>query len=274
MKKHHALLLRLLLLPLTTTISSIVNAQTPPSLNPGDIAIIGRINNTTPDSFIFAPLVDISAGTTLYFTDNGWTGTQFRGAATTDGDGNENLLKWVANNAIPAGTLINTTATSADFTFTLTGLVPTSGVSTGAFASLSLSQTGDQITAFQSAGAVDPLLNPIPIFMLDDTNGFENATSAATGNVAPGLTAGSTALTFNPSPLAGRFNLINDGTERDRGGWLTYISTSTNWEANATGVLPTSNLLFPSAAIPEPGTISLVFCGLGACAATIRRRQN
>ena len=108
-----------------------------------DIVVLGRINNGTPDSFSFAPLRDLLAGEVFYFTDNGWTGSQFRGTLETDGDGSENLIKFTANTNIAAGTLILSTATSADFTWTATGSVP--GGASGSFAPLALAQTGDQI---------------------------------------------------------------------------------------------------------------------------------
>ncbi|NJR43745.1 MAG: hypothetical protein HC767_14925 [Akkermansiaceae bacterium] len=75
----------------------------------GDIAIIGRTNNgvaPNPDSFAFVALSTINAGEIIYFTDNGWTGTAFRSPSATDGDGNENLLKWTAINSIAPGTII------------------------------------------------------------------------------------------------------------------------------------------------------------------------
>ena len=74
------------------------------ALTAGDIAIIGRTNNGTPDAFSFVALSNISAGEVIYFTDNGWTGSAFRNTVN-DGDGNENLLKWTAGSSIAAGTI-------------------------------------------------------------------------------------------------------------------------------------------------------------------------
>mgnify|MGYP001794930975 FL=1 len=50
----------------------------PKVLNPGDIAIVGYITNGSPDSFSFVPLVDLTEGTVIYFTDSGWTDSDFR----------------------------------------------------------------------------------------------------------------------------------------------------------------------------------------------------
>jgi len=53
-------------------------------------------------------LVGLAPGTVLYFTDNGWTGTGFRGVSATDSDGNETLMKYtVGANGLAAGTTAN-----------------------------------------------------------------------------------------------------------------------------------------------------------------------
>lgn len=236
----------------------------------GDLAVVGRINNGTPDSFAVAPLVNLSAGEVIYFTDNGWTGSQFRGATATDGDGNESLIKLTVNSSIAAGTLISTSATDPSFTWTKTGSVP--GGTSGNFADLSFSTGGDQIYAFQGPTNL-PLFNPSNhIFLLDDTGALENATDSNTGSAAPGLTLGSTALAFAPSPLAGIFRLVNDGVQRTKPQWLSYIATSSNWTAAASGNLSsTGNLLV---AVPEASAV--LFAGLACCASAtaygIRRR--
>jgi hypothetical protein len=236
------------------------SAQT--SLSAGQLLIIGRTNNGSPDSFTFAPLVNIDAGTTIYFTDNGWTGSQFRGASATDGDGNENLIRFVANNSIAAGRVILSTASNADFTWTTSGSIP--GTSSGSFANLSLSTSGDQITAFQGPNS-NPLLNPTTmLYTLDDTNGFENATDAQTGNVATGLTAGSTAVTFN-NISAGTMGLINDGASRNPSQWLSYASDFTNWSVTTQ---PTADLNV----VPEPVTFLGMAAAFGLAIRRFRRK--
>ena len=50
------------------------------NLNEGDIAIIGWMDNPT-DAFTIVALADLPGGTVFYVTDNGWTGTQYRGAS-------------------------------------------------------------------------------------------------------------------------------------------------------------------------------------------------
>jgi hypothetical protein len=109
------------------------------ALNPGDIALIGWIDNGTPDSFAFVTLADVSAGETIYFTDNGWTGSQFRGASASVGNGSEGLVQWTANATIAAGAVVLSSDTGAPY-WTWTG----SGATSGTFSNLSLAQAGDQ----------------------------------------------------------------------------------------------------------------------------------
>ena len=236
-------------------------SQSHAALTAGDIAIIGRTNNGTPDSFSFVALTSITAGEVIYFTDNGWTGTQFRGASATDGDGNENLMKFEATTTIPIGTIIQTNTTSANYAFTVAGLVP--GGTSGSFADLSQSTGGEQIYAFQGTASL-PLFNPTQhLFVLDDTNGFENATNTNNGNITPGLSLGTTAVTVNfttAGTIAFNTSIITSGTKAE---WLTEIGKTANWSA---GSLPSGSI----SVIPEPSAALLgAFGALGL----LRRRR-
>ncbi|NDG62653.1 MAG: hypothetical protein EBY29_04190, partial [Planctomycetes bacterium] len=123
----------------------------------GDVAIVGfQASGVTTDSVSFVTFVDLAAGTTLYFTDNGWTGTAFRGVSATDGDGNENLMRFTVVNTIVAGTIIGSRTSSADYAWALSGLV---GPGTSAYAQLSLSATGEQVTILESTNPSNPIFS-------------------------------------------------------------------------------------------------------------------
>ncbi|MBI2823903.1 MAG: PEP-CTERM sorting domain-containing protein [Planctomycetia bacterium] len=240
----------------------------------GDVAVIGWIDNGTPDSFSFVTLAPVSAGEVIYFTDNGWisSGTPgFRGAiGNADGDGNETLTKWTANNPIAAGTIIRTTDVSADFAWTTSGAVP--GGTSGAFAPLSIGDPGEQIYALQGPASL-PLQNvTTQLFVLDDTSGFEDATSSSTGNIPPGLSiAAHTAVTLaagfdTPRSISFKTSTLASGTKSD---WLTAIANSANW-TSGTGVLPSGSI----AVVPEPSTLAMVILGLaGLCLLKLRKRR-
>ncbi|MEH2439326.1 CARDB domain-containing protein [Nostoc sp.] len=223
---------------------------------PGDIAIVGYINNGSPDSFSFVNLAAIGSGTVIYFTDNGWTGSGFRGVSNTDADGNENVIKFTANVDIPAGTVIRSIDTSsANFTWAKSGSV--ASPASGNYADLSLSQgtgltNGDQIIALQSTGTSPLLSGFTAISQIDYTGAFEDATSSNTGNVAPGLSqAGNTAVLFNNSATSAAFNLntLSSGTKAE---WLAAINNAANWTFAGATTLPTGSITVSGGAGSQP----------------------
>lgn len=240
------------------------------ALTAGDIAIIGRINNGTVDSFAFVALSNIGAGEVVYFTDNGWTGSGFRGASATDGDGNENLTRWTAASNVAAGTIV----LSTDASFTTVGGI--AGTTSGSYASLALSTTGDQITAFQNSNASNPLFNAATqtaLYTLDDTNGFENATDSNTGSVATGLVAGSTAVTLNYKAGGGIgvSGGLLAGPARTKQEWLAAFANPLNWNNNYGATLPTGSIAVT--AVPEPTGGAIALAGLGVAGLLARRRK-
>jgi len=131
------------------------NAQT--TLAAGDIAFTSY--DSTPlagvgDKFSFVLLTNISAGTTISFTDRGYNGSGWQAAG-----GTESAITWVSSTAIPMGTevhivgLVASTYNSVTSTSATNGTVTlTDGSSTNG---LSLANTGDQIIAFQGGnGAI------------------------------------------------------------------------------------------------------------------------
>jgi uncharacterized repeat protein (TIGR01451 family) len=219
------------------------------NLTPGDIGIVGYISNGSPDSFSIVNFVPINAGTVIYFTDNGWTGSAFRGVSATDADGNENLIRFTANADIPTGTVIRSIDSSANYTWTTS----TSIGAGGNYANLSLSQDGEQIAAVQSTSTTNPLFSGFTaISQIDNTGAFENATSSTTGNVIPGLSqADNTAVLFNTSATSAAFNLntLTSGTKAE---WLAAISNPNNWTFGSATSLPTGNITISGASVPLP----------------------
>lgn len=219
----------------------------------GDIAIIGMNDSGSPaDSYAFVALADIPAATKIYFTDNGWSNNMgYRGASATDGNGNETFTLLTTVNPIPAGTIIvSSNTTSPDFTWTTSGNIAPGGI--GTYGALALGNGGEQIYAFTSVSNDNPMFytNAIThLYVLDDTAGFEDSFDSATGNLAPGLTNGLTAVTL---PSTTTWTVSLDGATRTMAQWLAYIGNTNNWLAGlSTASMPTGTISVASLA-PEP----------------------
>lgn len=267
----------------------------------GGIAIIGYTDNSSgsDDTFSIAALEEITIGTTIYFTDNGWNTVdgKFRGATNLDGNGAETLIKLTFTANVAAGTIMKSGFDDAGFEWDASSLVP--GATSGDFSFLALAGdgTGDQIYAFEGTASL-PLLNPTNhVYLLDlgDFNnlGFEDATDPNTGNLPPGLqTLNNTAVSLPDGAAGDDANDFHNGsfaldmTDSDvaalnvSGGtkaqWLALIADSTNWlKLNFTGtdVDAESQLsLLNIAAAPEP---SRALClALGGFALLLRRRRQ
>jgi len=190
------------------SISSATIGQT--ILNPGDIVIIS-MKADNPDDFRFIPLVNLDAGTEIFFTDNGWK------ASTSEFRNNEGILKYTASSLITAGTNIAYDANS-DF-------MSVSG-------SFSLATSGDQILAYQGSA-----MTPQFIYALQ-CNGSaweSDATNTNTSAVPTGLSDGINAVAVGEKDNIWYDCSIMSGSASDI---LTAVSTATNWIGDNSAYTP------------------------------------
>lgn len=101
------------------------------------------------DFFEFVLLRDVTVGTTIFFTDNTYR-TDLNGFRT-----NENLLRWVAQSDLSAGTKVSFTSPAGNGTANTaewTGISPTTGLAltSATAAAIGLSTSGDQVAALIS----------------------------------------------------------------------------------------------------------------------------
>ncbi len=252
---------------LSTLATSALATSANAALVAGDLAIIGRTNNGSPnDSFSVVTLAPISAGEIVYFTDNGWTGTGFRGVTATDGDGSENAIRIVFNNAVASGTIISTLETgNANYAWTTSGIIG-DGAS-GTYQHIAQGQGGEQLYAFQTTEINDPYFvtsSMTHLFVFDDTGAFENSTSSSTGNITPGLSVAAGTVAGINATVGGAVGfdttLLTSGTKSD---WLTAIANPSNWTLTSE---PTGSI----SVIPEPTTL----CTAGMAALVGLRRSR
>jgi uncharacterized protein len=256
-------------------------AQT--SLGAGDIAYLGIKTNGSggsPDSYTFVTFKDLTAGTRIYFTDNGWTGSGFRGSTAADYNGNEGVevFEVKAGQTIPAGTVINSDplgTASLAYTFQSVGGSGSLGTTVPSFAN-----DGEQIYAFTSTEALPTAGNPLNgpgsatfLFALNTSATWTDATNSGTGNLAPGLANGSTALIRTAQANGSQFfDLSLAGSDaKTQAGWLAAIANPGNWSTSSsqTFALPTTSL----AVVPEPHEYGIALAALLLAAVAVRRRQ-
>lgn len=227
----------------------IVETSNAQALNTGDVVIIGYAADTglstSIDEFSWVPLVDLPAGTKLYFTDAGYNtiDADFMGESLND----EILIKYVVPAAgISAGTISTVTE----------GILPAdysviSGTKFGNDTNfqLTLPNSGDQLTVFQSTDdetipATFGDTNFTPLFMVTGSSLSFTALSESKAdivpvsnidnvtNLVPGLTQGVNAVATGTGLLQAdesdnaRYVGITSGTRDEL---LFAVSQLVNW---------------------------------------------
>jgi hypothetical protein len=173
------------------------------TLSPGDLAIIGvSVDN---EEILVVALEDITAGESVFFTDDEWNGTDFNTG--------EGFYEWITP-SIAAGTVITITTTGT----TAGGSV---NLQVGSFA---LSNSGDGVFLYQTSTNT---YNTGTYTLL----GFAGEDAGDAGTLTgSGLTLGTTAIYF------GGDNGIYTGTRtgQDKPTYLSLIYDSGNWATSGT----------------------------------------
>ena len=259
------------------------------TLAAGDIAIVAfQASGTPADSFSFATLKDVDAGTIIYFTDNGYSASGtvgFRAVTATDNDGSEGLIKFtVGTTGLLAGKVVSSVSsfytTSATGMWTKSGLVNSTTpapvpAQTGNFTSLAFTNSGEQLTAFTSTNPNQPLLSGFTaLYNFDNTNTYEAQTSTGTGELAPGLVQGTSAVLLDAAVNTKTYATFNFGAftgSADQATWLTRFGTASNWTLGS-ATTDTADGTF--SVVPEPSAQALLGIGMAALVAVRAVRRG
>ena len=214
--------LRFYLLTAALLLSGLGFGQT--VLTAGDIAFLD-FDSDSPDRFSFVFLSNVSSGTLIRFTDNGWrSNNSFRN--------NEGIFEWTANQNYTCGDIIS---------------LP------GNIHNLFLSSSGDQILAYQGLPASPNFIAAINFFGSSWQADATNSNSSALPN---GLVNGDTALAMTDSNAEnGRYNgaIISDTV----GNLRVAINNANNWITssnetdNFTGTITCGNGTTPTIFVSE-----------------------
>lgn len=223
------------------------------TLSVGDIAITG-VNTQNPDQFSFVLLTDVTAGTTINFTDKGWLATgSFRSG--------EGVVSWTATAATSCGTEIIITDiggnnySSLDFSGSAIGSAAETDLGFG------FSAGGDQVIAYQGTLASPTLLYAVHVA---NNNGWTDATDTQNSAVPAGLTDGVNAMTFD------RQNCVYDRSVlANQALIINAVADATNWSgANGGGANRQTLGGAASYTCVAPGTCSSTVTWNGAWSGT------
>ncbi len=149
------------------------------TLTSGDIAIL-EMNADDSDNFAFIVLTDITSGTDVKFTDNGWKSDN----TWRTGEG---VITWSTTSIVNCGTIVHINNISSGT------ISATSGTTVKTSGSFNISGSGDQIIAYQGTSTMIAALNT------DGTNWGTSATSTKNSALPQGLVDGSTCGHMNSS---------------------------------------------------------------------------
>lgn len=229
----------------------------------GDIAFTSF--NADEDGLSFVSFVDIEANTTIYFSDNEWTGSAFNTG--------ESYNQWTSGaSTIAAGTVIRFSAYDKSTLSASQGTL--SRVSVPSNTNWGISNSNETIYAYLGSGVGSPTT-----FLTAITNGSFAIDGSLTGT---GLTEGVNAMRLNANtPSATPDYAEYTGARSGLNNFEDYkavVANVNNWNIDTTNGTYTSTVpnttAFTVAAVPEPESYALFIAGLGLIGAVARRQSK
>lgn len=246
--------------PLLIALGGILTAFNAHALSAGDLAFTSF--NADEDGWSMVALSTISANTTVYFSDNEWTGSAFNTG--------ESFHQWVSGaSQIDAGTVIRFLSTDKTTLSSSVGSLSRAAVSGSS--NYGTANSNETIYAYLGTGAATPTT-----FLAAITNGSFAADGSLTNT---GLVAGVSAIRLNqntPSatPDYGQYTGQRSGLAQF-GDYKSLVNNAANWAVDTTdgnyAATGANTTAFAVTAVPEPESYVLALLGLGAFVAARRR---
>lgn len=238
-----------------------VNAHA--ALSAGDIAFTAF--NADEDGLSFVALANIDANTTIYFSDNEWTGSAFNTG--------ESYSKWTSGSStVSAGTVVRLSAFDKTTLSASVGTLARETVSGSS--NWGIANATETIYAYLGSTATAPTT-----FLSAITNG-DFATDGSL--VGTGLNAGVNAIRLNANaPLTTPDFAEYTGSRNGQASFAAYLaglSNPSNWIVDATNgsyasAVPDTTA-FTVSAVPEPKNYAMFIAGIGLMGFMARRRSR
>lgn len=233
------------------------------ALSAGDIAFTSF--NADEDGLSFVTFKDIAASTSIYFSDNEWTGSAFNTG--------ESYNLWNSGaTSVAAGTVIRLSTYDK---VTLSASVGSlSRITVSGSSNWGIANSTETVYAYLGASATAPTT-----FLSAITNGTFMADGSLTGT---GLTEGVSAIRLNTlatsaTPDYAEYNGLRSGaTSFDA--YKPLINNLANWNVDTSNGTYTSTIpdttAFSISAVPEPKNYAMLLAGLGLMGFIARRRSS
>lgn len=241
----------------------LLSSQANAALNAGDIMFTAF--NADEDGLSFVTFVDIAANTTIYFSDNEWTGSAFNSG--------ESYNQWVSSSVVTAGTVVRFSAYDQTSLSASTGVL--SRVTVSGSSNWGISNSGETVYAYLGSDATAPTT-----FLSAITNGTFDAHGSLTNT---GLTAGVNAIELTAKPGASsnpdyaEYNGVRDGLN-SFADYKSQVANVNNWNVDTVNNSTSAALIpnttaFSVSAVPEADSAAMLLAGLGVLS-LVRRRQS
>ena len=278
---------RFILMMLTSFVPVLGLGQT--TLSPGDLIILAingdnDATNSYGRGFSFMPLVNLEAGTEIFFTDNGWSDNE--GKFIVDTGISDKFVKYTAPGAITAGTVIRDDSyANAGFAFHFSYTSATDDQ--GYFGGLGGLSQSDEMLIFQGSIAapnfifamtyVSTNITPtgwgvnVPLSGTD--GGGAGSAVPGTGNATvTDLVDGVTALAFKCAASTNDNSAyVGATTPATKAEWLARVGNFANWTHNDAVPIPTppTGPFVVSGSVVAPTVTSAAAASIAATSATL-----